>query len=125
MTRALLQAAELATFAGIAVGAHTYVAHRRAPLADALEATAGSVMRAVLAIADVVAVLLYVAFAATVVPLTGASPVPARHVEEVFDSVALFAVLVAVVQVAGYMLLHRVAAHLEPWPPRLDAPAPA
>jgi hypothetical protein len=118
MTRALLQAAELAAFAGIAVGAHTYVTRRRRPLADALVATAGTVMRAMVAIADVVAALLYVAFAAAVVPFAGLSPVGPGEVDDVLDTVALFALLVAVVQVGGYTLLHRVAGHLEPWPPQ-------
>ena len=122
MTRGLLQAVELVTFAGLAAGAHTYVARRRRPLADALVATAGTVMQAIVAIADVVAVLLYVAFAAAVLPLTGGSPT-GSHVEQVLDTVALFALLVAVIQVAGYMLLHRVAGHLEPWPPSMEAPA--
>ena len=125
MTRALLQAAEVATFAGIAVGAHTYVAHRRAAFIETLEATAGAVMRAILAITDVVAVLLYVAFAAVVVPLTGTTPVAGGHVEEVLDAVAVFALLVAVAQVAGYVLLHRVAAHLGQSSRHPDAPASA
>jgi hypothetical protein len=118
MTRALLQAAEITVLAGIAVGAHRYVVRRRAPLADALEKVAGTAMRAVAAIADAVAGLVYAAFAFAAVPAAGASPVRAGEIDATLDTVAAFAVLVAVVQVVTHLVLYRVAHHLEPWPPR-------
>jgi cell division protein FtsW (lipid II flippase) len=121
MTRALLQAAELAAMTGIAVGAHGYVTRRRGPLADALVATAGNSMRAMMAIADVVAALVYVAFASAVIPSTGA--VGEREVESVLHTIAAFALVVAVVQVVSQLVLHRVAAHLEPWPPAVGSAA--
>ncbi len=122
MSRALLQVAELAAFAGIAAAAHTYVSRRRAPLADALVATAGASMRSVFAIADVVAALVYVAFASAVVPSTVGVP---GDLEGALDKVALFALLVALVQVAAHVAVHRVAGHLEPWPPSVTPAADA
>lgn len=123
MTRALLHAAELTVLAGIAVGAHRYVVRRRGPLAEALEKLAGTSMRAVAAIADTVAGLLYAAFALAVVPAAGESTVRAAEVESALDTVAVFALLVALVQVVAYLVLYRVAHHLEPWPPHPTLPA--
>jgi hypothetical protein len=125
MTRALLKVAELAAFAGIAATTHVYVARRRRPLIDALEVMAGDSMRSVIAVADVVSGLLYLAFAAVFVPSSGVSPVAPGAVEAVLDAVAAFALLVALALVVGHLLLYRVAHHLEPWPPQPLVPEPA
>jgi hypothetical protein len=38
-------------------------------------------------------------------------------VDAVLDTIGLFALVVALVEVASLFLLNRIAHHLEPWPP--------
>ena len=117
MTRIALQLLEITTLAVIAVVTHRYVNRRRGVFLDDLEELAGRSVRMLVGIADVVAGLIYVAFAAAVVPFGGgAAGLP--DVESVFDVVAVFALLVAAAQVTSLVVLHRVANHLQPWPPR-------
>jgi hypothetical protein len=40
------------------------------------------------------------------------------EIEAMLDTVALFALLVAALQVISLLTLYRIAHHLEPWPPR-------
>ena len=117
MTRIALQVLQVSTFAAIAVVTHNYVSRRRQTLLTDLEALAGTSMRSFASVADAVAGLIYVAFAAATVPFGGGTTGP-PDLESVFDAVAVFALLVAAAQVVGLVVLHRIAHHLEPWPPR-------
>lgn len=123
MTWTLLQLAEIAAFAAIAGATHRYVIRRRGPFADAVVATGGASLRSVFAVADAVAALVYLAFVSAVVPAQDPTLSGPAGLEGALDQVALFALLVAFVQVVLHMVVHRVAAHLEPWPPRATAVA--
>lgn len=122
-----LQLLQLGSFLLIAFGTHAFMARVRRPFLASLEGVAGAVVRRMAVTFEVVAGLLYLAFAATAVPFDGVGPATSSQVENVLDSIGLFLVLVAAVQLVTVRALHRVAHSLEPWPPALDdlAPQPA
>ena len=113
-----LQLTQLLLLALIAISCHVLVGRARRPLIASLDGLAAGLMDPLAAISDVVAGLLYIAFAAATVPFDGTRSVGPLQVEAMMDSIALFAVLVAVVQLSSLAMLHRLAHHLEPWPPR-------
>ncbi|MDQ3958403.1 MAG: hypothetical protein M3273_08795 [Actinomycetota bacterium] len=115
MGRNFLQVLEVAALVAIAVPTHVCMARIRRPYLAHLEEVAGKVVRPFAEISDVIAALLYVGFAAATVPVSGGAVVPSHTVESVFDSVALFAVFVATVQLVSLVTLRRVADHHDPW----------
>lgn len=120
-----LQLLQLGSFLLIAIGTHAFMARLRRPFLANLQGVAGAVIRRMAITFEVVAGLLYLAFAAVAVPFDGVGPPTSSQVENTLDSVGLFLVLVAVVQLVTLRALHRVAYSLEPWPPALDGVAPA
>jgi hypothetical protein len=73
--------------------------------------------RVVAAVGDVLAGLVYLAFVAAVAPIEGYEVLVRYKVEDVFDVVAIGALLVAALELAILLVIHRVANYLEPWPP--------
>lgn len=107
----------MAALVAIAVPAHVAVTRIRRPLVKDLELSAGGVIRPLAAILHVVAFLLYLGFGAAAVPFDFIGAAGPHDIEGVLDTIALFAVLVAAIQLASLLILHRVAGNLEPWPP--------
>jgi len=116
MTWTMLRSLELAALAVIAVGAHLWVVWLRRSLMDGLRELAGDVARDLARLSDLTAALIYVSFAAAAVPVGSLRPT-SGEVDSVLDTIGLFALVVAVVEVATLFVLHRMAHHLEPWPP--------
>lgn len=112
-----LEILEVAALASVALVTHAIMRRFRRPFIAALEGLAGPPVRGLAAVSDVVSGLLYLGFGAAAVPLDGTGRVTSYQIESAFDTVALFAVLVATVQVVNLLALHRAASHLESWPP--------
>ena len=117
-----LQLIEVAVLLAIGVGAHVTVMRARQAYLDELEALAGRVVGLVAAAADVLVALVYLAFIAAVVPLEGNPVLAGYHVEDVFDVIALGALLVGLLEVVSLRAIHRTAHRVEPWS---SAPTPA
>lgn len=119
MTWMTLQLLQVASFLLIAFATHSFMARVRRPFLASLEGVAGAVVQRMAVTSEVVAALLYLAFAAAALPFDGVGPPAPSQIENVLDSVALFLGLVAAVQLVTLRALHRVAHNLEPWPPAL------
>ena len=135
-----LQLIEVAAFVLIAGSAHVLVAVAGRPFWARLEKIGGQGLRALNAVSHVLSGVLYVAYAAAVLPIEtvhrvgrGVGPyvgpyvgsykeVGPYQIEAVMNSIAFFALFVVLVQLLSLRLVYGVAHHLEDWPPR-GAPA--
>ena len=116
MTWTALQGLEVVSFLLLAGCAHLALRRSRRSLIAGLREIAGDLVRDLARVSDVVASLIYVAFAFTSVPMGYFQPT-GEEIEAVLDTIGRFALVVAAVEVIGLLLLNRVAHHLDPWPP--------
>ena len=117
MKWATLLLLELAVFVVIAGGSHLWMFRLRHAFVEGL-ANRAAVAKDLATLSDLIAMLVYVAFAAVMVSFDGGRPVGTFHIEAVLDTIGVFALLVALVQVASIFILNRLTHHLEPWPPK-------
>ena len=121
MRAGVLQMIEAGALVVIAVAAHWVTARARRPFVEALGGLGGASVRGLVAVGDVIAWLLYLAYGAAFVPFEDVGLMAPGRVEDGFDGIAVFALLVAAVQVATLVVAHRIAHNLEPWPPAAEA----
>ena len=122
-----LQFLQVAAFVLIAGSTHVLAAVLGRPFLMRLEKTGGHGLRALGAISHVLAGLIYLAYAAAVVPtetvyrvgkgVGSYSEAGPMQVEGVMSSIAFFALLVFLVQFLSLRIIYSVAHRLEHWPP--------
>lgn len=121
----VLQVTQAALLVAVAVSARLAMRTIRRPLLGVLKRIGGGAVGVVVATADLATSLVYLAYVAGAIPFETARGARAYHYELALDSVALFALVVAVVEVVSLAAIHRVAQHFEQWPPRPAAPSAA
>lgn len=88
----------------------------RRPLLNDLARTGRHHVRLAVVVADVTSTLVYGAFVLAAVPFEYDARTAAFHFESALDSVALFALVVAFVEVVAVLAIRRTALNLEQWP---------
>jgi hypothetical protein len=118
-----LQILVVVTMLVIGVAAHLGIAHTRRAFVRDLSRLARRRMQPFASLSDVISGLLYVGYAAAVLPFDDYHVAASYAVESALDLIGLFALLVAALQLLSIWAIHRVAHHLEPWPPAASSAA--
>ena len=113
-----LQLIEVVVLLAMGAAAHLVTMRARRAFVVDLEALAGKTAWAITTISDVIVGLVYVAFVSAVAPPEVEPWAQPYHLEDVLDVLALGALVLAFLEVTALLTIHRIAQHLEPWPPK-------
>lgn len=108
-----LQLMQVALCAGVVVPVRLVMTRIRRPVVRRLERAGQYPIRVAVVTADVTATLVYVAFVLAAFPLEYESRLAAHYFERAFDEVAVFALVVAIVEVVSVQTIRRTALDLE------------
>lgn len=122
-----LQLLQVVGMASIACTAHVAVGLLARPYLGRLEEMSGRGIASFAAVSHVLAALIYASFALWSLPTETAFAVPRRSsfrveadralIDNLLETLGIFAVLVAIVLMLSLYAIRRVAQRLQPWPP--------
>ena len=108
-----LQLIQVAMCVGVVVPVRLVMTRIRRPIVRRLERAGQYPIRVAVVTADVIATLVYVAFVLAAFPLEYDPRLASHYFERAFDEVAVFALVVAIVEVVSVLSIRRTAIDLE------------